>query len=134
VDTLLGSLMGHIDDVHSVAFLPDVLNHCQCLHDQTLRVWNAEIGSTLLGPVEGHTSWIYSEVFCPSGNQMLTGSADQAGMLPWGDFYIFLKKAIRHLCTLFSPECLNRSSNRYVLKTGQKKLICIIVNIEYMVC
>jgi len=65
---------------------------------------------------------------------MLTGSADQAGMLPRGDFHIFLKKAIRHLCTLFSPECLNRSSNRYVLKTGQKKLICIIVNIEYMVC
>jgi len=47
-----------------------------CSDDQTIRLWDA-VSGTCLKTLQGHTSWIRSVAFSPSGSQLASGSHDR---------------------------------------------------------
>ena len=46
--------------------------------DMTVCVWDAESGSSILGPLLGHASWVTSVAFSPDGTRIVSGSFDKA--------------------------------------------------------
>ena len=48
-------LEGHCSPVTSVAFSPNGKQIVSGLDDHTIRVWDAQSGNVILGPLEGHT-------------------------------------------------------------------------------
>ena len=47
-------------------------------HDNTLRVWNETTGQCVVGPFEGHTTWIASVTYSPDGHHIVTESEDSS--------------------------------------------------------
>ncbi|KIM24750.1 hypothetical protein M408DRAFT_317021, partial [Serendipita vermifera MAFF 305830] len=45
--------------------------------DKTIRVWDAETGQTILGPLQGHRDEVKSVSFSPDGKRIVSGSKDQ---------------------------------------------------------
>ena len=45
--------------------------------DKTLRIWDAETGSAVGKPFEGHTDGVYSVAYSPDGRHIISGSADK---------------------------------------------------------
>ena len=76
-DPRLLSVNGNSSWVHSVAFSPDGTKIVSGLYDKTVRVWDAESGSIILGPLLGHTSWVNSVAFSPDGTKIVSGSDDE---------------------------------------------------------
>jgi WD40 repeat protein len=79
--TLLSALLGqHQQKVLAVAVSPDGSQIATASADNTIRLWNAPLGSTprLLG---GHTDSVTSAFFSPNGTFLLTGSADGTARL-----------------------------------------------------
>ena len=76
-DPALVTLSGHTKGVTSVAFSLDGKKIVSGSHDKTLRVWDAESGSSILGPLLGHTNWVTSVAFSPDGNKIVSGSDDK---------------------------------------------------------
>ena len=76
-DPALLTLSGHVQGVGSVAFSPDGKKIVSGSYDKTLRVWDAESGSSILGPLVGHTDWVTSVAFSPDGKKIVSGSHDQ---------------------------------------------------------
>ncbi|CUA71831.1 putative WD repeat-containing protein alr3466 [Nostoc sp, PCC 7120] [Rhizoctonia solani] len=66
-----------IVDAHSVDFSPDDTRIVSGSGDKTLRIWNAETGSNVLGPLEGHSGWVNSVQYSPNGTHIASGSDDQ---------------------------------------------------------
>src|SRR4051812_10486660 len=77
-DPGLLTLNGHTNWVESVAFSPDGRKIVSGSSDKTLRVWDAESGSSILGPLMGHTDRVRSEAFTPAGKKIVSGSGDKA--------------------------------------------------------
>ena len=98
---LLKVLDGHIQPVGSVSFSPDGSHLVSGSWDNTVRVWDASswvcvvlIGTpqadpeeseqedaawdrgSVLGPLEGHTSWVNSVSFSPDGLRIVSGSGN----------------------------------------------------------
>jgi WD40 repeat protein len=71
-------LYGHTHYVRSVAFSPDGRRIVSASDDKSVRVWDAETGQTVLGPLEGHTSPVSSVSFSPDGRHIVSGSHDQS--------------------------------------------------------
>ena len=63
-------------EVKSVAFSPDGTKIVSGSWDNTLRVWDAETGLSILGPLLGHTSHVNSVAFSPDGTKIVSGSWD----------------------------------------------------------
>ncbi|KIM26666.1 hypothetical protein M408DRAFT_72315 [Serendipita vermifera MAFF 305830] len=67
---------GHTQWVWSVSFSPDGTRIVSGSSDNTIRVWDAETGETLTGPLEGHTDEVSSVSFFPDGTRIISGSFD----------------------------------------------------------
>jgi WD40 repeat protein len=62
--------------VSSVAYSPDGRHIISGSRDSTIRIWDAEAGSTVGKPLEGHTSWVSSVAYSPDGRHIISGSGD----------------------------------------------------------
>ncbi|KAH9944909.1 WD40-repeat-containing domain protein [Amylocystis lapponica] len=70
-------LQGHTSGITSVAFSPDGKQIVSGSRDQTIRIWNAATGESIMQPLQGHTSGITSVAFSPDGKQIVSGSWDR---------------------------------------------------------
>ncbi|KIO00211.1 hypothetical protein M404DRAFT_153493 [Pisolithus tinctorius Marx 270] len=70
-------LHGHTSEVKSVTFSPDGKRIVSSSKDNTVRVWDAEIGVQIGSPLEGHTNGVNSVAFSPAGKQIVSGSWDR---------------------------------------------------------
>jgi WD40 repeat protein len=75
--------VGHTDSVESVAFSPDGKKIVSGSDDDTLRVWDAESGSSILGPLVGHSDWVKLLAFSPDGKKIVSGSNDNTLRRVW---------------------------------------------------
>ncbi|QRV86841.1 hypothetical protein RhiJN_14859 [Ceratobasidium sp. AG-Ba] len=67
-----------LPSILSVAFSPCGRYVVSCSLDNTILVRNVENGAVVLGPLSGHTDWIYSVKFSPNGDCIVSGSKDKA--------------------------------------------------------
>jgi len=63
--------------VSSVAYSPDGQHIISGSFDKTIRIWNAETGSAVGKPLEGHTGWVSSVAYSPDGQHIVSGSGDE---------------------------------------------------------
>ncbi|EJD05239.1 WD40 repeat-like protein [Fomitiporia mediterranea MF3/22] len=73
---LLMELTGHKGWIRSVAFSPDSTRVASGSWDKTIRVWDAESGQLIAGPLEGHEDEVRSIAFSPDGARVVSGSDD----------------------------------------------------------
>ncbi|CAE6415602.1 unnamed protein product [Rhizoctonia solani] len=76
---ILPPFEGHSSDVASIRFAPDGTRIISCSIDGTIRVWSAQSGEMLLGPLCSHIG--YSANFSPDGTRIVSVSFD--GLLVW---------------------------------------------------
>ncbi|KIM20489.1 hypothetical protein M408DRAFT_81907, partial [Serendipita vermifera MAFF 305830] len=69
--------VGHKGAVHSVCFSLDGKRIASGSEDETIRVWDAETGEVVAGPLQGHTGWVLSVAFSPDGRRIVSGSLDR---------------------------------------------------------
>ncbi|KIM24262.1 hypothetical protein M408DRAFT_76226 [Serendipita vermifera MAFF 305830] len=67
---------GHKGSVYSAAFSSDGRRIVSGGHDNTVRVWDAETGKVVIGPLKGHRGAVYSVAFSPDGRRIVSGSWD----------------------------------------------------------
>ena len=61
----------------SVAYSPDGRHIISGSMDNTIQIWNAEIGSAVGKPLEGHTDIVRSVAYSPDGQHVISGSDDR---------------------------------------------------------
>lgn len=69
-------LRGHDLSVESVAFSPDGKRVVSASSDDTIRFWDAEIGTQVGKPLRGHTKPVFAIAFSPDGRRIASGSSD----------------------------------------------------------
>jgi WD40 repeat protein len=67
-----GTLIG----VTSVAYSPDGRHIISGSTDNTIRIWDAETGAAVGGPLQGHTDVVRSVACSPNGRHIISGSDD----------------------------------------------------------
>ncbi|KAG8867352.1 hypothetical protein FRC20_006004 [Serendipita sp. 405] len=70
-------LMGHTHTVCSVAYSPDGHRIVSGSCDNTIRIWDAETGTPIGGPLKGHTDRIRSVAYSKDGRRIASGSDDK---------------------------------------------------------
>ncbi len=101
------SLVGHTDEVFSVAFSPDGSLLATCSKDGTARIWDARTGRAL-HVLKDHTDEVICVAFSPDGASLATGSEDKRIMF-WdprtGERQFTLSGHEDHVLTVaFSPD------------------------------
>jgi len=76
----VATLEGHHDAIISVAFSPDGKRLATGSLDNTVRIWDLELGKELVILV-GHTDAISSVAFSPSGKRLASGSFDKTAKI-----------------------------------------------------
>ncbi|KIO07708.1 hypothetical protein M404DRAFT_136031, partial [Pisolithus tinctorius Marx 270] len=71
------AMEGHSGWVLSVGFSPDGKRIVSGSADKTLRIWDAERGVQIGGPLEGHTGGVKSVGFSSDGKRIVSGSYDK---------------------------------------------------------
>ncbi|KAH7922058.1 WD40 repeat-like protein [Leucogyrophana mollusca] len=71
------TIEGHRGVVASVAFSPGGERVASGSWDGTIRVWNAETGEVVCGPLSGHENWVTSVAFSHDGRRIVSGSKDR---------------------------------------------------------
>ncbi|KIM23596.1 hypothetical protein M408DRAFT_332227, partial [Serendipita vermifera MAFF 305830] len=71
----VNSFEGHTHSVRSVAFSRDGRRIASGSWDKTIRVWDAETGEVVAGPLQGHTDSVHSVVFSPDGQCIVSVSS-----------------------------------------------------------
>lgn len=74
--TCLQTLNGHSDYVHSVAYSPDGSRIISGSDDNTIKIWDVNIG-TCLKTLEGHSNYVGSVSFSPDSIRIISGSYDK---------------------------------------------------------
>ncbi|MBQ2397508.1 MAG: TIR domain-containing protein [Bacteroidales bacterium] len=74
--TCLQTLKGHSDYVHSVAYSPDGSRIISGSDDNTIKIWDVNIG-TCLKTLEGHSNYVGSVSFSPDSIRIISGSYDK---------------------------------------------------------
>ena len=69
-------LIGHTNQVDSVAFSPDGTRIASGSGDTTLRLWDAHNGLPVGPPMTAHLDTAFGVAFSPDGKRIITGSAD----------------------------------------------------------
>lgn len=72
----------HTDAIRAIAYCPDGKHFVTGSKDCTLRLWNAETGTTLSKPFLGHFDSVNCVVFSLDGRQIVSGSDDMS-VLKW---------------------------------------------------
>ena len=68
---------GHNSYVFSVACSPDGKHIVSGSHDNTICVWDAEMGQVVTGPLKGHNGSVQSVAYSPDGKHIVSGSDDK---------------------------------------------------------
>jgi WD40 repeat protein len=50
--------------------------HSHWICDTTIRIWDAETGTTVGEPLKGHTGWVWGVAYSPNGRNIISGSED----------------------------------------------------------
>ncbi|EJC98463.1 WD40 repeat-like protein [Fomitiporia mediterranea MF3/22] len=74
---LLKVLTGHARCIACVAFSPNGARVASGSWDNTVRIWDAESGDVISGPLEGHEDHVRSVAFSPDGARVISGSDDK---------------------------------------------------------
>ncbi|KIM25035.1 hypothetical protein M408DRAFT_226597 [Serendipita vermifera MAFF 305830] len=69
-------LVGHSDRVKTASFSQDGRWIASGSADRTIRVWDAETGEMVAGPLKGHNGSVNSVAFSPDGRRIVSGSSD----------------------------------------------------------
>ncbi|KAG8784618.1 POC1 centriolar protein A [Serendipita sp. 397] len=69
-------LTGHGSSVASVAYSPDGRRIISGSWDNTIRIWDTEMGTGVGKPLEGHTRPVTSVAYSPDGCRIISGSFD----------------------------------------------------------
>ncbi|KIJ35557.1 hypothetical protein M422DRAFT_180537, partial [Sphaerobolus stellatus SS14] len=62
--------------IRSVEFSPDGQKVVSASEDEKIRIWNADTGELITGPLEGHSGSVSSVSFSPNGQRIVSGSSD----------------------------------------------------------
>ncbi|KAF5349838.1 hypothetical protein D9758_014016 [Tetrapyrgos nigripes] len=46
-------------------------------HDRTVIIWDAQTGTAIREPLQGHEHWVTSVAFSPDGARIVSGSSDK---------------------------------------------------------
>ena len=76
------TILGHTDKVWCAAFSIDGKQFVSGSRDRTVRLWDAQTGNTVLGPLKLHTGGVCSVAFSPDGRRISSGSRDRT-LLVW---------------------------------------------------
>ncbi len=106
---LIRNLVGHTQDVMSVAFSADGKSLFSCGYDQTVRCWDVDSGKCLYIGVE-HTSRVYAVAISPDGRTIASGGHD--GLILWEADALAMKRRF--------PNIKEVSSLRF---TGDNELV-----------
>ncbi len=62
--------------MRSVAYSPNGHHIISGSNDSTIRIWDAETGAPVSGPLERHTDWVLSVAYSPDGQHIISGPDD----------------------------------------------------------
>ena len=71
-----GLITAHADFVNSIAFSSGGTRIVSAGSDNTVRVWNADSGAAIGGPLVGHHGSVQSVAFNPAGTEIISGGFD----------------------------------------------------------
>ena len=122
-------LQGHGDEpVLSVAFSPDGRHIASGSSDRMICVWDAQTGSLVGNPLEGHIDWVLSVAFSPDGRYIVSGSSDSTIRVwdaPTGD-----QMGRTKLTTIELPSIYFSSSPSHALHNAQSLFIDVSDDVE----
>ena len=75
-------IRGHTDKIWCAMFSFDGKRLVSGSDDRTIRVWDAQTGNPVLGPLKMHTDSVFSVAFSPNGRRIASGSGDNE-ILVW---------------------------------------------------
>ena len=67
---------GHDASIRSICYSPDGAHVVTGSCDKTIRIWDAESGTTIGEPLTGHTKKVTSVAYSPDGRHIISGSDD----------------------------------------------------------
>ncbi len=68
--------IGHTEPINSVRCSPNGFHIVSGSNDKTIRIWDAETGTTVGNPLKGHTGDVESVAYSPDGRHIISGSDD----------------------------------------------------------
>ncbi|MBD2081161.1 AAA-like domain-containing protein [Leptolyngbya sp. FACHB-17] len=77
--TLIKTLLGHQDQIYSLAFSPDGTLLASASLDKTIKIWTNT--GELIATLSGHTDGVHSVAFNPDGTLLASGSRDHTVIL-----------------------------------------------------
>ena len=69
--------IGHTSGITCVGYSPNGHHIVTGSYDESIRIWDAETGSTVGEPLKGHSSSVTSVAYTPDGRHIISGSSDK---------------------------------------------------------
>jgi WD40 repeat protein len=68
--------IGHTNGVLCMRYSPNGSHIVTGSIDSTIRIWDAETGTTVGEPLKGHTGWVWGVAYSPNGRHIISGCYD----------------------------------------------------------